>query len=105
MIIGEGVDQVGGGHALGHAVAPAAGLDQIVEEQGDDVIRLDEGSVLVDNAEAVGVAIGGHGQVGARLPHLGPCVVQQLVGGLRSMAAEEHVAVIVNRLHGYARLA
>ena len=79
MVIGEGVDEIGGGHALGHAVTPAARLDQVVEEQGNDVIGLDEGSVLVDNAEAVRVAVGGDGQVGPRLPHLGLGVAEQFV--------------------------
>jgi hypothetical protein len=60
VIIGQRVDQVGGGHALGHAVLPAARLHQIVEEQRDDVVGLDEGSVAVHDAEAVGIAVGGN---------------------------------------------
>ena len=66
VVIGEGVDEVGGGDAFGDAVAPAAGFDEVVEEQGDDVVGLDEGAVLIDDAEAVGVAVGGDAEVWRR---------------------------------------
>ena len=59
----------------------------------------------VHNAEAVRVAVGGNAEVRASLFHLGLGVAQQMVVRLRRMAAEEHVAVIVNRLDGHARLA
>ena len=92
-MLGEGVDEIGGGHALGHAVPPAAGLDEVVEEQRDDVVGLDEGAVGVDDAEAVGVAVGGDAEGGADLLHFLFGVAEELVVGLGSVAAEEHVAV------------
>ncbi len=70
MVFGKGVDQVGGGDAFGHAVLPAARFDEVVEEQGDDVVGLDEGAVFVDDAEAVGVAVGGNADGRADLLHL-----------------------------------
>ena len=99
------VDQVGRRHALGHAVLPAARLDKIIEEQRDDVVRLDERSVAIHNAEAVRIAVGGNRERRAHLFHLRFGVAQQLVGGLRRMAAEEHVAEIVHCLDRHACLA
>ena len=58
-MLGQGVDQVGGGHALGHAVAPAARFNQVIEQQRDDVVGLDERAIAIHDAEAVGVAVGG----------------------------------------------
>ncbi len=70
VVLGQRVDQVGGGHALGHAVLPAARLHQVVEEQRDDVVGLDEGAVAIHDAEAVRVAVGGDAQRRADLLHL-----------------------------------
>ena len=44
---------------LATPLLPAAGLDQVVEEERDDVVGLDEGAVGVDDAEAIRIAVGG----------------------------------------------
>src|SRR6185503_20413949 len=49
-MVGERVDEVGGRDGLGHSVAPAARLHQIIEQQCDDVVWLDESAVAVHNA-------------------------------------------------------
>src|SRR5580700_12122782 len=67
VMIRESVDKVGGRDRLRHTVLPAARLDKVVEEQRDDVIRLDEGTVGVDNAEAVRVPVGRNSDGCARL--------------------------------------
>ncbi len=105
VVFGERVDQVGCGHALGHAVAPAARLHQVIEEQRDDVVRLDKGAVAVDDAEAVRVAVGGDDQSRADLLHLFLRVAEQVVVRLRRVAAEEHIAVVVDGFNGDAGLA
>src|ERR1700733_14630035 len=58
VMLGQRVDQICRCHRLGHAILPPAALYQIVEEQSDDIIRLQESSVAIDNAEAIRVAIG-----------------------------------------------
>ena len=103
--VGESVNQVGGGHTLGHAVAPAARLNQVVEQQRDDVVGLDEGAVSIHNAEAVGVAIGGNAESRANLAHLRLGVAEQVIVGLGRMAAEEDVAVVVHGFNGDAGIA
>ena len=105
VVVGEGVDEVGGGDAFGDAVAPAAGFDEVVEEQGDDVVGLDEGAVGVDDAEAVGVAVGGDAEGRADLFHFAFGVAEQVVVGLGCMAAEEDVAVVVDGFDGDAGVA
>ena len=98
--VGEGVDEVGGGDGFGDAVLPAAGFDEVVEEQGDDVVGLDKGAVLVDDAEAVGVSVGGDDEAGTDLVHLGLGVAQQMIVRFGCMAAEEDVAVVVDGFDG-----
>ena len=105
MVFGERVDQVGGGDALGDAVPPAARFDQVVEEQRDDVVGLDEGAVAVDDAEAVRVAVGGDDQSRADLLHLFLRIAEQMVVRLGRVAAEEHIAVVMDGFDGDAGLA
>ncbi len=88
MMLGEGVDQVGGGYGFAYAVFPTAGFDEVIEKQRNDVIGLEEGSVLIDDAEAVGVAIGGNADVGVGVVHFAPEVSEQMIVGLGSMAAK-----------------
>ncbi len=95
-MLGEGVYQVGRRDGFGDAVAPAARFDEIVEEQRDDVVRLDEGAVEVDDAEAVGVAVGGDADGGAGLLHLRLAVAEQVVVRFGRVTAEKHVAVVVD---------
>ena len=103
--VGHSVDQVGRCHALGHAVSPAARLHQVVQQQRNNVVRLDKRAIAVQNAEAVRIAVGRDADRRAHLLHLFLRVAQQVVVGLWRMSAEEHVAVVVNRLHSHARLA
>ena len=58
VMLGESVDQVGGGHGFSDAVLPTATFNQVVEKQCDDVVRLEEGTVLIDDAKTIGVSVG-----------------------------------------------
>src|SRR5271168_3819433 len=104
MVIGEGVYEVGGGDGFGNPVAPAARLDQIIEEQGDDVIGLDKDAVGVDDAEAVGVAVRSDDEACADLVHFGFRVPEKVVVGFWRMAAKEHIAIVVDRFDSDSRL-
>ena len=94
--LGDGVDQVGGGDRLGYAVLPAAALDQVIEQQGDDVVGLKEGAVGVDDAEAVGIAVGGNADVRPGLAHLLAQGFEQMIVRLGGVSAEQNVAAIVH---------
>ena len=95
VMLGQRINQVGGRDRFGHTVLPAAALDEVIEQQGDDVVWRNEGPVLVHDAESVSIAIGRDANMRARLPHLGAQIVEQMIVGLRSVSAEEHVAIIV----------
>jgi hypothetical protein len=58
-MIRHGVHQVRSGDAAAEAAGNLADFDQVVGEQSEDVIRLDPRAVGIDEAEAVGVAVGG----------------------------------------------
>ena len=94
------VDQVRSGDrtpdAAGHPLDP----DQVVQEQGDDVVGLDEAAVAVHDAEAVRVAVGRDPQadLGVLLHQLDE-VLDVLLGGLRREAAEIRVALRIHQHH------
>ena len=58
VFFGKRVDEIGGGDRFADSVLPAAGFNQVIEEQRNDVVGLEECAILVDNAEAIGIAIG-----------------------------------------------
>ena len=70
VIFGQGIDEIGGGYRLAHAILPSTALDEVIEQEGDDVIGLQESAVLVYDAEAIGVAVGGDSDMGFLLAHL-----------------------------------
>ena len=105
MMLGESVDQVGGGYGFSDAVPPSSAFHQIVEEQSNDVVGLEEGAVFVDDAEAICVSVGGNADVGLGLAHFLAQVVEEVVVGFGSMAAEENVATVVNGDYIDARFA
>ena len=72
MCLGEGVDQIGGGHRLRHAIFPAPALHQIVEKQGNHIVGLQECAIRIDHTEAVGIPVCGDANIRLRLPHLSP---------------------------------
>ncbi len=82
---------------LADAILPAAALHQVIEEQRDDVVRLEECAVGVDDAEAVGVSIGRDADLGPGFAHLLAQIFEQMIVGLRRMSAEQHVAIVMHR--------
>ena len=58
VILRHGVDQVGGGDAAPDSARNLANLDQVVGEQGQNVIGMNPRAISIHNAEAVRVAVG-----------------------------------------------
>src|SRR5207248_8763202 len=96
----DGVQHVSSGNRLSHTCAPAARFEQVIEEKSDHVIWLDEGAVSVNNAEAIGVAVGADADRGAGLFHFGATFVQQFAFRLGGVSSEENVTVIMNCCNG-----
>src|SRR5207237_3917591 len=59
MVPGQSVNQIRGSDRLSDTIFPSAAFDQVIEQQGDDVIWLQKGPVLVHDAEAVRINLGG----------------------------------------------
>ena len=59
MLLRHGIDQVRGRDTAGHAPFQLADPDQIIQQQGDDVVGLDITAVGIQDTETVGIAIGG----------------------------------------------
>src|SRR5207245_10458028 len=59
MFFGQRIDQVGGRYRLGHAILPTPSFHEIIEQQSDDVVRLEKRSVIVHDAKPVGIAVRG----------------------------------------------
>ena len=70
VFFGKRVDEIGGRYGFADSVLPAARFDQVIEEQRDDVVGLEERAVFVDNAEAIGIAIGRDANSRAHFAHL-----------------------------------
>src|ERR1700744_359638 len=102
VMLGDGVDEVGGGDGFGDAVAPAAGFDKVIEEQGDDVVGLNEGAIAIRYAEAVGVAVCGDDERCADFLGFFLCVPEEMIIRLGGVAAEEDVAEVVDGFDGNA---
>src|SRR5262245_56517375 len=96
MMFGQRVDQVGRRNGLAYAVFPPSAFHQIIEQDGDDVIGLDERTVFIHDAEAIGISVGRDAKPGAGAFHGGTKVVEQRIVRLRRMAAEQHVASVVD---------
>ena len=67
---GQRVDQIRGCYRFGHAIFPAPALDQVVKQKRDHVVRLKKRPIGVDDAEAVGVAVGRNSNLCSRFAHL-----------------------------------
>src|SRR5438477_9099226 len=63
VMFGHSINQVGGGNRLGHAILPASAFNQVVKQQGDDVVGGEESAVGVYDSEAVGVSVSGNTDV------------------------------------------
>ena len=59
----QAVDHARRGDGPHHGSRPAALLDQILQRQGEDLMRIDEVAALVHGADAVRVAVGHHAEV------------------------------------------
>ncbi len=106
VVAGHGVHQVSGGHAAGHRSGPVRpGFEQVVEQQGQDVVGGDEGAVVVEHPEAVGIPVGREAEVGAAGGDLLPELLQDFIGRFGRMAAEENVPVAVDGVDFDAALA
>src|ERR1019366_10686100 len=81
VFFGQRVDEVGGGNGFADSVSPAAAFDQVAKEQRDDVVGLEERAVLVDNPEAIGIAIGRDANRRADFAHLVAQVFEKMIVG------------------------
>ena len=65
--LAQPVSHAGGGHRLDDGAALAAHLQQVEAEQGKDLELGDEVALFIDDAHAVGIAIGSQADVGLLL--------------------------------------
>jgi len=98
---GQSIDQVGRRDRLANTVLPAAALDQIVEQQGDDIVRLKKGPIRVENAKAVRIAVRRNPDLRPGFTHLPAELFEQVIVRFRRMSSKENVAVVVDRRHCY----
>jgi hypothetical protein len=99
---GKLVDQLGDGKSFGDVSREIAGSGEVPDEQREDLMRVDEGAVAIDRADAVAVAVGAKaGVVFTRED----CLAQRgdvRLDGFGMRAAEERVAGATNLVAGDA---
>src|ERR1700676_213996 len=97
-----GVEELRCGDAAGCGHFPAARFYEIVVDECENVIWLDPGAVAIDDAEAVGVSVGGEAGEGAGVAHGVAERDEIFFGHVGAGAVEEAIAVGANGLRGYA---
>ncbi len=64
MRLGDGVNEMGRRYSANHAAFPIARIQQMVEEDGQNLVRADISTIGVNNPEAVSVAVVSQAQMG-----------------------------------------
>ena len=92
-----GVDHLRCGDAAGGGHFPAARFDEVVVDESEDVIGRDPGAVAIDDAEAIGVAVGGEARGGFGFFHGVAERSEIFFGDVGAGAVEERVAIGAHR--------
>ena len=95
----NGVQQVGGGQVAHRRPVPALVLQQVVVQQHQNLVGVEELPPVVDNAQPVGVAVGGDADVAAVLQHEVLQANEGLAVGSGEAASEEGVPPLVDYVH------
>ena len=98
------VDEMRRGHRARQAAGDFALALQVEREQRQDHVRRDEAVAVVDDAEAVGVAVGGQAEVEAFVGDDLAQLAEVFLIALGREAAEVRVAIVVDDLDLDARL-
>ena len=58
ILRGDTVEHLGGVEGTGDVAGPALAVEQPLEQDGEDLVRVDDVAMLIDRADAVGVSVG-----------------------------------------------
>src|SRR6185437_683094 len=104
VMLRDCVKKMRGGDAARDAKLPAARLDKVVEDERENMIRRKEGAVAIENAEAIGIAVGGESRAGFSLLERLDERLEVFLGGIGAGAVEKNVALGANRVNLNAML-
>ena len=93
------VHQVRSGHAARRGHFPSARFHDVVVQQREDMIGLHPRAVGIEDAEAVGVAVGRQAHGRFFREHRIAQGAQIFLGNVRARAVEQHVAIGPQSLH------
>jgi hypothetical protein len=100
VLPGDAVDEPGRRDRPGHPSPPALRDDQVVQENGQDVVLVDEVPGLVEDPEPVPVGVRGHAEVAFLIPDEAIELPEVLLRARRNDSAEVGVHVAVDLLDG-----
>ena len=92
------IQQVAGGVVADAGAVPAPVLHQIVVQQHQQLVGGDEPPLVVDNAQPVGVAVGGDAQIAVLVQHQRRQRLQRIHIGCGQLAAEQGIVAVVDDL-------
>ena len=99
---GELVDELGDGESFGDVAGEIAGSGEVPDEQGENLVRIDERAVAIDGADAVAVAVGAEAGVVFSGAHGLAQRVDVRLDGFGMDAAEARIARAANFVAGDA---
>ena len=93
------VQQMGGGNVAHRRAPPALVLEQVVVQQHQHHVGGHIAALLVNDAQAVRVAVGGNAQIAPVVHHIGGKHPQRFLAGSGHSSAKEGVVLIVDHVH------
>src|SRR5262249_16036199 len=97
---GHAIQQMSGRHASSDVARPLrTSFAQVIQDERQNVIGRNERSVAINEAEPVGVAVARSSQCESLVEHEMAHPSQILLRRFGTVAAEEHVTIIMNQVH------
>ena len=97
------VQHFSGVEGAGHGAGPALALERPTEQDGENLVRIDEVAILICRPDAVGVAVGAQAGLAAVGHHRLAQGADVWLDGLGIDAGKERVGVPVNLHVGHAQ--
>ena len=88
-----------GGNGADHCAGPTAVLLQMIQGEGQDLVRSKPGAIFINNAKAIRIPVQAQADLRFTAPHKPAHFSHSFGVRLRMMAAEQRVELVVKHGH------